>query len=415
MTDRADLLAAVCDRPDDDTPRLVFADWCDDHGDPDYARFIRAQVDLAGVPEWDRLRVRTWRREQHLVTGAPYRERYPLPPPGPREAPGRLRAWFRRGFPWDVEYESAGPFVRQSADLFARAPFQSVTIRHQHPAAADPAPLVADPSLARLRRLGFVGTRLGAPAVRRLANAPHLAGVTELSFESDAITSAGVAELFRSRLPGQLTRLHLPFADPIPADVLGGYDGPSSLRSLNLHYTPVVGPYPRGLFDAPVFRGLVELNLTHTPLGPAGVAALVGSAAATSLESFTLNDIPLGAAAVRTLTGSPALANLRRLSLSTSDLGPAAAKAIARSPHLRNLTVLDLAGNAIKDEGVLALAASPHLRNLAFLDLALTGVTDRGVVALLDSPVSANLERLDLHGAQSLSPDLLACLRERFG
>lgn len=31
MTDRAALLAAVCDRPDDDTPRLAYADWLDDH------------------------------------------------------------------------------------------------------------------------------------------------------------------------------------------------------------------------------------------------------------------------------------------------------------------------------------------------------------------------------------------------
>jgi uncharacterized protein (TIGR02996 family) len=82
MTDRAALLAAVCERSDDDTPRLVFADWCDDHGDADYARFIRAQIELARVPEWDRRWVRTWHRERGLVTGLTYQERYPLPPPG---------------------------------------------------------------------------------------------------------------------------------------------------------------------------------------------------------------------------------------------------------------------------------------------------------------------------------------------
>lgn len=31
MTDDQALIAAVCDRPDDDTPRLVYADWCDDN------------------------------------------------------------------------------------------------------------------------------------------------------------------------------------------------------------------------------------------------------------------------------------------------------------------------------------------------------------------------------------------------
>lgn len=52
MTDNPALVAAVCDRPDDDTPRKVYADWCDDQGDPGLAAraaFIRAQVRLAEV------------------------------------------------------------------------------------------------------------------------------------------------------------------------------------------------------------------------------------------------------------------------------------------------------------------------------------------------------------------------------
>ena len=50
MTDYEALLRSVVDRPDDDTPRLVLADWCDDQGDPGLAAraaFIRAQVKLA--------------------------------------------------------------------------------------------------------------------------------------------------------------------------------------------------------------------------------------------------------------------------------------------------------------------------------------------------------------------------------
>lgn len=41
------LLRAVCESPDDDTPRLVFADWLDEHGDPERAEFIRVQIALA--------------------------------------------------------------------------------------------------------------------------------------------------------------------------------------------------------------------------------------------------------------------------------------------------------------------------------------------------------------------------------
>src|SRR5262245_19453619 len=41
------ILQSVIDHPEDDAPRLVYADWCEDHGDPDRAEFIRVQVELA--------------------------------------------------------------------------------------------------------------------------------------------------------------------------------------------------------------------------------------------------------------------------------------------------------------------------------------------------------------------------------
>lgn len=47
MTDEAARLAAIRDRPDDDTPRLVYADWLDDNDRPERAAFIRAQIEIA--------------------------------------------------------------------------------------------------------------------------------------------------------------------------------------------------------------------------------------------------------------------------------------------------------------------------------------------------------------------------------
>jgi uncharacterized protein (TIGR02996 family) len=44
MNEREALLRAVCENPDDDTPRLVFADWLQEHGDEARAEFIRVQV-----------------------------------------------------------------------------------------------------------------------------------------------------------------------------------------------------------------------------------------------------------------------------------------------------------------------------------------------------------------------------------
>jgi uncharacterized protein (TIGR02996 family) len=38
-------LRDVIEHPDDDAPRLIFADWLDDNSDSDRAEFIRVQVE----------------------------------------------------------------------------------------------------------------------------------------------------------------------------------------------------------------------------------------------------------------------------------------------------------------------------------------------------------------------------------
>ncbi len=43
MTGREAFLQAIIAAPEDDTPRMVFADWLDEHGDPARAEFIRQQ------------------------------------------------------------------------------------------------------------------------------------------------------------------------------------------------------------------------------------------------------------------------------------------------------------------------------------------------------------------------------------
>src|SRR4051794_36083560 len=53
---RAGFLAAICEHPDDDTPRLIYADWLDEYGDDNgraRAAFIRAQVERARLPPDD--------------------------------------------------------------------------------------------------------------------------------------------------------------------------------------------------------------------------------------------------------------------------------------------------------------------------------------------------------------------------
>ena len=47
LSDRDALLAAIRANPEEDTPRLMFADWLDEHGEPERAEFIRLQCEIA--------------------------------------------------------------------------------------------------------------------------------------------------------------------------------------------------------------------------------------------------------------------------------------------------------------------------------------------------------------------------------
>lgn len=45
MSDRVALIRAICDQPKEDTPRLVYADWCGENDDPETLEFIRGQIE----------------------------------------------------------------------------------------------------------------------------------------------------------------------------------------------------------------------------------------------------------------------------------------------------------------------------------------------------------------------------------
>ena len=47
MSDRESFLRAIIEAPDDDAPRLVFADWLDERGEGERAEFIRVQIERA--------------------------------------------------------------------------------------------------------------------------------------------------------------------------------------------------------------------------------------------------------------------------------------------------------------------------------------------------------------------------------
>src|SRR5262245_43545193 len=70
MSDAA-LLAAIRAAPKDDAPRLVYADWLDERGQPEWAEFIRVQCELARREQLQSHTgddiVALWHREDELL------------------------------------------------------------------------------------------------------------------------------------------------------------------------------------------------------------------------------------------------------------------------------------------------------------------------------------------------------------
>jgi uncharacterized protein (TIGR02996 family) len=85
VDDESALLQAIQDDPKDDAPRLVYADWLEEHGDAARSEFIRVQCALA-LPRVARLRRQQLQaREQELLEA--HRERW-------------LRKLWRSPLPW---------------------------------------------------------------------------------------------------------------------------------------------------------------------------------------------------------------------------------------------------------------------------------------------------------------------------
>src|SRR6266536_2625699 len=123
MSDRDALLAAICAQPDEDTPRLVFADYLEENGEPDRAAFIRAQVEFARTPPWEPLAVRVRWQQLDTLTGKRFVPTLP-------RVDGYHVAWpklpFRRGFGWALEVRSVEQWPDLAEPLFDREPIGQI-------------------------------------------------------------------------------------------------------------------------------------------------------------------------------------------------------------------------------------------------------------------------------------------------
>jgi uncharacterized protein (TIGR02996 family) len=197
MTPDEAFLRTIIENVDDDGPRLIYADWLEEHGKPERAEFIRVQIQLAnldpGAPE-----ARPLRQRQFALLGAFGKSWEAQMPPLPEEL-----AWgdYHRGFVEEVRATqlpelaahtevilNAIPLHRlalvcwQATDSLTGSPLlararELVVQRnfHTHPSSPVDDPLVtavlAWPELRHMTHLGLIGLEVSSLGVTAVAAA----------------------------------------------------------------------------------------------------------------------------------------------------------------------------------------------------------------------------------------------------
>lgn len=268
------LLQAILAEPEEDAPRLIYADWLEEHGGPveqDRAEFIRVQIELArGTepgPRTRKLQAREkelWKRRQSAWQKClpPHLRKRTLP--------------FQRGF---LEELSIRPesWVKHAHKLFGQNPIYRLHL--SFPMDRRRAGLLAViPELERIRVLDFSSFPLrdAGKILQVLLATPFFSHLKRLHLRQCEITTHAIGVLAQSP---SLPRLHvLDLAGnrigPRGGEVLAALDGIAGLQELSLADNPLGDAGARALGQSPFLDGLTRLDLRGVALGKSTQAAL---------------------------------------------------------------------------------------------------------------------------------------------
>jgi uncharacterized protein (TIGR02996 family) len=394
----------IIEHPNDDAPRLIYADWLDEHGGAEEqarAEFIRVQIELARLGAdnvgWQML-------QSHITTHG----KRPLSAPGdPRMASLFQRErdlWLEHVFEWRKElpaagfeevrrgfaremYADAGWFVKSGAVLWRQAPVVSVRLFN-----------------------------VDAGVLRRLTRCPHMSRLQSLEVYNSRFGPEGARVLQGAASFAHLGSLRLSGANlgPEGARALAESSYLSSLQTLDLHANRILRDGALALADSPYLGQLRTFGLSMNGLRVGAVRLLAGSVNLTNLQRLGLAMNSLHADAAEALANSTCLRHLTDLDLLSNSLGAEGAAVLAGATFAPNLSSLNLAHNDIGDRGVAALASSAGLSQLDALILWGNKIGNAGARALIESPHLANLKLLALEN-NPIGPRLKTALRQRFG
>ncbi len=437
MISEDELLGAIAADPDNDAPRLVYADWLATHGQGERAELIRLQCQMARLPQSDR-RVRQLRQRSRQLLHRHQTEWLGVPASGT----GELEVTWRRGFAEHVVLSrrsgrssrrglsqedalqrlSRWPLVR-SLDLsrmsvpalaaLAQLGQLEELILHRVPQAAlplsplsqlsqlrrliirdtklSPDDLQTLASLKRLQHLELPSVRIGDRGLEILADLPSL---EVLNIHRGAITTSGLRYFLKNF--HQLRELDLSWS-LLDGQHLGFLGGLPRLCRLSLKGNLLSTAEELGLLTQ-----LEELNLRATGVAFGALGSMGALRGLARLQTLNLGFNPLDDDQLRFLFP---LRSLRRLDLDRTRITGVGLRHLSELSRLRTLVLDD---NQL-GHGVLA-SSLPALRSLRQLSLQGTSVAGAGLRGLTRLQA---LRRLDLGWTDAGSRELqiLAGLR----
>jgi uncharacterized protein (TIGR02996 family) len=392
MTTDRDLLDAIRQAPDEDPPRLVYADWLEEHGDEAgraRAELIRTQVALANPPE-DRVRRRAlWEREEGLLA------RYEKKWLATLKACG-VKEWkLDRGLVGQVRIP-AYKFLDNADTLFAAEPIHQVRLTDARPVVNE---LAKCKALECVRSLDLRENKLVPEQVEGLLKSRYLRELTGLDLSDNSVGLAGIRAVTRSGMQLAWLRLTRCRLGKRELQALASAR-PLGLRRLDLAAAGIFDDATlAALLGSAALTGLRELSIPH-PLWPQSAEALSYAPGLEGLQRLWITLWPLAPA--RTLAAGPNLRGLRYLELTNSTPCAGTWEAFVEAAAFRRLEVLRLGDLQphLGDAGPTALAAAPWATGLRSLFIYRDSVTNAGALALARSPHLAGLHELNLEGNQ---------------
>jgi uncharacterized protein (TIGR02996 family) len=408
------LLAAIVAAPEDDLPRLAYADHLEEVGQAERAEFIRLEVELAkeqAADDREQIRQRAVELlKRHGKTWFPLLERVVS------------REYVTdRGFPNEVFLDArkfivhgeaifhANPTLRELvicrlgrnmpglASCSALEQVRALSFFETPLRAQEMEELAASPHLRNLRcfEIPHTDTRIGPRGARALANARSITRLTTLNLDSQAIHDSGAGDICCASWAAGLEVLELGnngLSDDTPRTLQRGARL-NSLHTLDLSRNHLTPAGIRTLTTGVRLEGLKSLSLGNNLVLDAGVRSLVESACFGRLSHLNLwagGLSDLGCAIV-----CRAASALQALDLSVSGAGPETFLALRATPPGR-LQDLNLSGCHIGPEQAVLLGQVGPLPELRNLHLGRNPLGPAGIRALLNGPLITTVTDLDL-------------------